>query len=444
MDDINKLRSRLDALAFEFSDTVQSRPLVPGRDYLPPSGKVVGVEEFQGLLQASADMWLTAGRFNDRFEQEFPKVWGLKKCLTVNSGSSANLVAFSSLTSPRLKDRALQPLDEVITPACGFPTTVAPIVQNGLVPVFVDVDLHTHNALVNSIESAITPKTKAIMMAHALGNPFRADLIKALCEKHGLWLIEDCCDALGARLNDEHVGTFGDFATCSFYPAHHMTMGEGGAVLMNNQNLYKIAMSFRDWGRDCWCPPGVSDSCGVRFDWQLGELPRGYDHKYIYSHLGYNLKLTDFQAAVGLAQLSKLPQFIAKRQANHDYLDQKLKGLGLEEHLILPKATENSKPSWFGYFMIVKQDGLRTSIVPYLESQKVGTRLLFAGNLTKQPAFRKVNYRINGPLDNTNKVMTSGFWVGIWPGFNEDHLDYIADQIKAAVDRALESRPHVK
>lgn len=431
-----QLRSRLDELAFEFRDTVQSRELVPGVDYLPPSGKVVGAEEFQGLLQASADMWFTAGRFNDKFEEEFPKYWGLKKCLTVNSGSSANLVALASLTSARLKDRALRPGDEVISAACGFPTTVAPIVQHGLTPVFVDVDLRTHNALVESVEAAITPKTKAIVLAHALGNPFRADLLKKLCERHGLWLVEDCCDALGAKIGDQLVGTFGDLATCSFYPAHHMTMGEGGAVLMDHANLYKVAMSFRDWGRDCWCPPGVSDSCGTRFEWQLGQLPKGYDHKYMYSHLGYNLKLTDFQAAIGLAQLAKLPGLVKKRQENHAYLHQKLKQLGLEEHLILPEATEGTTPSWFGYFVVLKRAGLRTTVVPALEKKKVGTRLLFAGNLIKQPAFQSVNYRVVGSLAHTDKIMNDGFWVGVWPGLGEAHLDYIAEQIRQTVTTA--------
>lgn len=435
MASLAELRGKLDQIAFEYEAVIKSRALKPGIDYLPPSGKVVGAEEFQNLLQASADMWLTAGRFADKFEEEFPKSWGLKKSLLVNSGSSANLVAFAALTSSRLKERALKPGDEMITAACGFPTTVAPAIQYGIKPVFVDVDLATHNATTEALEKAITPKTKVIMLAHALGNPFRADQVKALAEKHGLWFVEDCCDALGAKIGEKHVGSFSDFSTCSFYPAHHMTMGEGGAVLTNNANLHKIAMSFRDWGRDCWCPPGVSDSCGIRFDWQLGDLPKGYDHKYIYSHIGFNLKSTDFQAAVGLAQLKRLPAFIKARQENHRYLSARLKKLGMEEHFVLPETTAGTTASWFGYFLTLKTSNRRQKVVPYLEQHKVGTRLLFAGNLTKQPAFKGVDYRIVGSLTNTDKIMSDGFWVGIWPGLGHSHLDYIADQIVDAVGK---------
>ncbi len=429
----SEFRLQLLGIAQQNKELLESKKLVPGTDYLPPSGKVVGSMEFEMLMQASVDMWLTAGRFADQFEAEFPKVWGMKESLLVNSGSSANLVAFSALTSPKLRERALKPGDEFITTACGFPTTVAPAVQFGMKPVFIDVDLETQNASVESIERAITPKTKLIMIAHSLGNPFRSDLIAKICKEKNIWFIEDCCDALGAKVGDQHVGTYGDFATCSFYPAHHITMGEGGAVLTNNHQLYKIAMSFRDWGRDCYCPPGVSDSCGARFDWKLGSLPKGYDHKYIYSHLGYNLKTTDFQAAIGLAQLQRLPTFIKKRQENHEYLDQCLKNLGLEEKIILTKATPGTSPSWFGFYLTLREEDKRRSVVQFLEANKVGTRLLFAGNLIRQPAFRDVPHEVSGTLINTDKIMSDGFWVGIWPGLDKPHMEYIAEMIKKSL-----------
>ncbi len=428
-----ELREKLIILARENSDVLGSRQIVPGKDYIPPSGKVVGAREFEYLMQASVDMWLTAGRFSDEFEKRFPEIWGLKHGLLVNSGSSANLTALAALTSSKLGDRALKPGDEVITPACGFPTTIGPAVQYGLKPVFVDVDLETQNATVEMIERAITPKTKLVMMAHALGNPFRADKVSELCKSKGIWFVEDCCDALGAEIGGKHVGVFGDFATCSFYPAHHITMGEGGAVLTNNYQLNKLAMSFRDWGRDCYCPPGVSDSCGARYCWKLGDLPKGYDHKYIYSHIGYNLKVTDFQASLGLAQLERLNGFISKRRENHAYLEKCLKELGLDEELVLPKATAGTAPSWFGFFITLKQPGRRLEVVQKLEKSLVGTRLLFAGNLTKQPAFRGVDYSIPEVLTNTDKIMNDGFWVGIWPGLSTYHLDYIATQIFSAV-----------
>lgn len=435
MSRIAELRQKLDSVAAEYAQEVSSKPMRPGVDYIPPTGKVVGVEEFQGLLQASADMWLTAGRFADKFEAEFPKVWGQKKSLLVNSGSSANLLAFAALTSPRLKDRALKAGDEMVTTACGFPTTVAPGVQYGLKPVFVDVDLATHNASVEAIEAAITPKTKIVMIAHALGNPYRADLLAEICKKRDIWLVEDCCDALGATIKGQHVGSFGSLSTCSFYPAHHMTMGEGGAVLTNHANLYKIALSFRDWGRDCWCPPGISDSCGIRFEWELGELPKGYDHKYIYSHIGFNLKSTDFQAAVGLAQLEKLPGFVAARRRNFDALKKRLIDRGAEEFLVLPEPTPETDPSWFGFFVALREANptRRMEVTRYLETNKVGTRLLFGGNLVKQPAFKNVDYRIHGELTNTDKIMNQGFWVGIWPGLKDEHLDYIADTMMKAL-----------
>ncbi len=428
---IEELRNELTLLAQKYSSVIESKELRSGVDYLPPSGKIVGEDEFHHLLQASADMWLTSGRFTDKFELEFPKYWGLEKSLLVNSGSSANLLAFSTLTSSRLKERALQKGQHVITPACGFPTTVAPIIQNGLIPVFIDVDLETHNAEVSSIENAMDSNTKAVVAAHALGNPFRSDKVAEITQKNNMWLMEDCCDAFGAKINGKHVGSFGNIATCSFYPAHHITMGEGGAVLMNHANLYKIALSMRDWGRDCWCPPGKSDTCGIRFDWQLGELPKGYDHKYMYSHIGYNLKSTDFQAAVGLAQLKRAEGFIERRRQNHSYLNKVLKEQGAAEHLILPQETSDCEASWFGYFMILR-DGSnerRRKMIRYLESVKVGTRLLFAGNLLKQPAFQNIEHKVVGNLSNTDKIMNDGFWVGIWPGLNQSNLDYIAEHI---------------
>ncbi|NQW45896.1 MAG: lipopolysaccharide biosynthesis protein RfbH [Deltaproteobacteria bacterium] len=429
------LRADLKQVLARHKNAIEPKALIPGVDYLPASGKVVGPEELELLLMASADLWLTAGRFSDEFEEKFPRFWGSRKCLLVNSGSSANLLAFSALTSPTLKDRMLKREDEFITTACGFPTTVAPAVQYGMKPIFVDVDVATHNASVDDIIAAISPKTKLIMIAHALGNPYRADKLVKICEEKNIWLIEDCCDALGATIEGKHVGTFGALSTCSFYPAHHITMGEGGAVLINNALLGKVATSFRDWGRDCWCPPGQSNTCGIRFEWKMGELPKGYDHKYIYSHLGYNLKLTDFQAAVGLAQLERLPGFIEARRNNFTFLKTELIKLGLEEHFTLPKATEGTNPSWFGFFLCGKGQGseFRNKIVTYLEENKIGTRLLFGGNLTKQPAFKGIPYSIHSTLKNTDKIMEEGFWVGVWPGLSEEHLSYIAKKINEAV-----------
>lgn len=425
-----KLREKLAECAESFREVIEPPPIRPGIDYIPPSGKVVGIEEFKGLLQASADLWLTAGRFADEFEAEFPKRWDLKYSLLVNSGSSANLLAFAALTSPKLKERALKPGDEMITAACGFPTTVAPAVQYGLVPVFVDVDLETQNVMLGRVIEAITPKTKVIMVAHSLGNPFRSDILAKVCKEKGIWLVEDCCDALGATIEGQHVGQFGDFATCSFYPAHHITMGEGGAVLTNDYRLHRLALSFRDWGRDCYCAPGVSDSCNNRFGWKLGELPKGYDHKYIYSHFGYNLKATDFQAVLGLAQLKKLEGFIARRKENHLYLEKCLRDLGAADQLILSKATEGTEPSWFGFFAIVREPGRRMALIQSLEKNKVGTRLLFAGNLTRQPAFKEVKHRVMGGLENSDRIMNDGFWVGVWPGLEKRHLEYMAEKIK--------------
>jgi CDP-6-deoxy-D-xylo-4-hexulose-3-dehydrase len=406
------------------------KPFEPGVSVVPPSGKVIGETELQYMVEASLDGWLTTGRFNEQFEKELAEFIGVKHLITVNSGSSANLVAFSALTSPKLGPRAIKKGDEVIGVAAGFPTTVNPIVQFGAVPVFVDVDLKTHNIDADLVEAAITPKTKAIMLAHTLGNPFNLAKIKAICEKHHLWLIEDCCDALGAEFDGRKVGTWGDIATLSFYPAHHMTMGEGGAVFTNDAQLATIAESFRDWGRDCYCKPGCDNTCGTRFSMKMGDLPKGYDHKYTYSHLGYNLKITDMQAACGLAQLKRLPEFIEKRNANFDYLKNRLSSV--TDFIELTDPTENSKPSWFGFPITLKETAgvSRVDLTKYLDQCKIGTRLLFAGNLIRQPYFEGVEYRVVGDLTNTDITMNQTLWLGIYPGLGTEHLDYIAEKIE--------------
>lgn len=405
-------------------------PFVPGATVVPPSGKVIGAAEMQNMVAASLDGWLTTGRFNAEFEQKLAAFIGVKHLITVNSGSSANLVAFSTLTSPKLGERAIRPGDEVIGVAAGFPTTVNPIVQFGAVPVFVDVDRLTHNIDASKIEDAISPKTKAIMLAHSLGNPFNLDVVTDLCKKYGLWLVEDCCDALGSTYRGQIVGTFGDIGTLSFYPAHHITMGEGGAVFTRHDELRTIAESFRDWGRDCYCPPGKDNTCGKRFCWKLGDLPEGYDHKYTYSHLGYNLKITDMQAACGLAQLAQAPAFIQARRNNFAFLHSRLKDC--EEFLSLPVATEHSDPSWFGFPITLKEDCpvSRLDLLSYLNQNQVGTRLLFAGNLTRQPYMANVKYRVSGDLRNTDNVMNNTFWIGLQPSLSEDMLDFAAHKIE--------------
>ena len=425
------LRAEIAALVQQFAEiTCAPKPFVPGESPVPVSGKVIGAKELQLMVEASLDGWLTTGRFNAMFEERLARYLGVKHLITVNSGSSANLVAFSTLTSPRLGDRAIKPGDEVIGVAAGFPTTVNPILQFGAVPVFVDVDLATHNIDVSLIEAAITPKTKAIMLAHSLGNPFNLDVVTALCKKYNLWLVEDCCDALGATYNGQLVGTFGDIATLSFYPAHHITMGEGGAVFTNNSELKLIAESFRDWGRDCYCPPGKDNTCNKRFCWKLGNLPEGYDHKYTYSHLGYNLKISDMQAACALAQLDSLDGFIAARKANFAYLKNRLKSC--EEFLHLPEATPNSDPSWFGFPVILKDSSgiKRVDLLNYLDQNKIGTRLLFAGNLARQPYMIGRNFRVSGELTNTDIVMNQTFWLGVYPGLGTEHLDYVAERLE--------------
>lgn len=421
------------AAAKSFHRAQAKRVMVPGQDYLPVTGKILDEDDLVHLVEASLDMWLTAGRFALEFEKEFAKFFGTKFALLVNSGSSANLVAFSALTSPRLGDRRVRAGDEVITVAAGFPTTVNPIIQNGCVPVFVDVELGTYEIDVSKLEAARSPKTRAVMVAHTLGNAFDVKTVKEFCDKHGLWLVEDCCDALGASFAGKPIGTWGDIATVSFYPAHHITMGEGGAVLMSNPQLKLAAESFRDWGRDCWCAPGKDNTCKKRFEHQLGDLPKGYDHKYIYSHIGYNLKVSDMQAAVGVSQLKKLPGFIARRRENFSYLSTKLRDL--EGALLLPRSTPGAEPSWFGFPLTVepKSKLTRNEIVRRLEQEKIGTRLLFGGNLLKQPAYREINHRVVGALTNTDRIMNDTFWVGVWPGLESQHLDYIAERIRAAV-----------
>jgi CDP-6-deoxy-D-xylo-4-hexulose-3-dehydrase len=425
------IRDQIRELVQRFADVALApSPFVPGETYIPASGKVIGASELQMMVDASLDGWLTTGRFNAEFQSRLARFLGVQYVLTVNSGSSANLVAFSTLTSPRLGERAIRPGDEVIGVAAGFPTTVNPILQFGAVPVFVDVDLTTHNIDACLIEAAITPKTKAIMLAHSLGNPFNLEVVTALCRKHGLWLVEDCCDALGATYDGRLVGTFGDIGTLSFYPAHHITMGEGGAVFTNNPELKAIAESFRDWGRDCYCAPGKDNTCNKRFCWKLGELPEGYDHKYTYSHLGYNLKITDMQAACALAQMDRLEGFIAARRRNFEYLRNRLEICS--EFLHLPEATPKAHPSWFGFPVILKEAAgvRRVDLLDYLEQNRIGTRLLFAGNLTRQPYMIGRNFRISGELTRTDIVMNQTFWLGVHPGLDEQRLDYVASRLE--------------
>ena len=403
----------------------------PGVSVVPPSGKLIGAQELKYMVEASLDGWLTTGRFNAEFEKKLAAFIDIKHLITVNSGSSANLVAFNTLTSPKLGERAIKKGDEVIGVAAGFPTTVNPILQFGAVPVFVDVDLVTHNIDASKIAAAIGPKTKAIMLAHSLGNPFNLDVVTALCKKHNLWLIEDCCDALGSTYRGQMVGTFGDIATLSFYPAHHITMGEGGAVFTKHDELKTIAESFRDWGRDCYCHPGKDNTCGKRFCQQLGSLPYGYDHKYTYSHLGYNLKITDMQAACGLAQLERAQEFIKARKDNFKFLKERLKEC--EEFISLPEATEHSDPSWFGFPITLKENCpvMRLDLLTYLDQNKVGTRLLFAGNLTRQPYMDATQYRISEDLNNTDIVMNNTFWIGVQPALGRDMLEFAAKKIES-------------
>lgn len=410
-------------------------PFVPGETVVPVSGKVLDADDIAALVDASLDGWLTAGRFHPLFERALARYVGTRSALFVNSGSSANLVALSGLTSSKLGKRALKPGDEVLTVAAGFPTTVNPIIQNGMRPVVVDVDLNTYDALPHLLREAVSSKTRAIMMAHTLGNPFDVDTVRELCDEHGLWLIEDSCDALGSTYDGQRTGSFGDTATLSFYPAHHITTGEGGAVFVKSPLVRKQVESFRDWGRDCYCETGHDNTCLKRFDWQLGDLPKGYDHKYIYSHIGYNLKATDMQAALGLSQLNKIDQFVAARKRNFAHLSARLAGV---EGLILPQATPKSDPSWFGFPITLDPEHPvdRNLLLRFLDERKIGTRLIFAGNLTKQPAYRNTDFRIVGELTNTDIIMNRAFWVGVYPGLTAEMIDFVADSIIEFMEQA--------
>ena len=415
-------------------DKFSQKDFIPGVTPVPVSGKVLDAEELKYMVEASLDGWLTTGRFNKEFEEKIAKFIGAKLAITVNSGSSANLVAFMSLTSPKLKERAIVPGDEVISVAAGFPTTINPIIQFGAIPVFIDIDIPTYNIKVKEIVGAISKKTKAIMIAHTLGNPFDVKKIREICDKHNLWLIQDNCDALGAKFDGKPLGFYGDIGTISFYPAHHITMGEGGLVYTNSIRLKKIAESFRDWGRDCYCETGKDNTCNKRFNWQLGNLPKGYDHKYTYTHMGYNFKITDMQAACGLAQLKKIDGFIEKRLDNFNYLYQLFSKLS--NYFILPEKTKNSEPSWFGFLLTIKENKLnRNELLKFLDEKKIGTRLLFSGNVTKQPYMLDKKYIIHKDLKNTDKVMNYSFWLGVYPGLEKKHLDYIYSVVQEFIKK---------
>lgn len=431
--DADQLRQSILALSAQYYDVNwPEEDFVPGETPVPVSGRVFDADDLRHLLDASLDFWLTTGRYAEQFEQEFAQYLGMRHAMLCNSGSSANLLAITSLTSPELGERRLAPGDEVITVAAGFPTTVNPIIQNQLTPVFVDITLDTYNADPARVKEAVGPRTKAVALAHTLGNPFAVDEILEIAARYDLWVIEDNCDALGSTYKGQLTGSFGDLATMSFYPAHHITMGEGGCVVTDQPTLKKLLASYRDWGRDCWCPPGKDDSCGKRFDWQLGQLPYGYDHKYTYSHIGYNLKLTDMQAAIGVAQLKKLPDFIEARKRNWKMLRDGLEPL--EEYLILPEAAQDSDPSWFGFLITIRRNApfTRRQLLRFLEARKISTRLLFGGNLTRQPAYQNAKYRIVGDLTNTDRVLERSFWVGVYPGLTDAHIDYVIATIKFA------------
>jgi CDP-4-dehydro-6-deoxyglucose reductase, E1 len=430
--DLDRRRQQILDLVDEFAaEAFAAKAFVPGKSVVPPAGKVIGAPEIRMLVDSALDGWLTTGRFNDAFQKRLAAYIGVQQAITVNSGSSANLVAMTALFSPKLRDKRMRKGDEVITVAAGFPTTVNPSVMNGAIPVFLDVDLPTYNIDVTHLEAAVTSRTRAIMIAHTLGNPFNLGEVMRVAKKHDLYVIEDCCDALGATYDGRNVGTFGNFGTLSFYPAHHITMGEGGAVFTSDPFLKKIAESIRDWGRDCFCEPGEDNTCGKRFKWKLGSLPAGYDHKYTYSHLGYNLKITDMQASVALAQMDRLDGFVAARRRNFAYLKEALKDL--EDAILLPEATANSEPSWFG-FPITLRPGVKKSrqeLQTYLDSHKIGTRLLFGGNLLRQPYFKDIEHRVHGELTNTDIIMNNTLWVGVYPGLTTSHLDFVIERIRS-------------
>jgi len=428
MDKTQKIRKEILKKVEEFYYSKPKEKFIPGKSLINYAGRVYDQRELTSLVDASLDFWLTSGRFTKEFESKLSKFLGLKYCILTNSGSSANLLAVSAITSPLLKDRKLNHGDEVITTACGFPTTLNPIIQNNLIPVFVDIELGTYNIKVDSLEKAVSKKTKAILIAHTLGNPADMGRIAQIAKKRNLWLIEDSCDALGSKYNGRYTGTYGDISTCSFYPAHTITMGEGGAILTNNPLLRRIILSLRDWGRDCWCETGHDNTCGKRFGWHFGKLPLGYDHKYVYSHIGYNLKATDMQAAIGVAQLKKLNKFIIARNKNFNIFYGLL--TRYEKYFILPKTTAGSHPSWFGFPILVKADApfSRKDIVNFLEKNKIATRMLFGGNLTKQPAYEKIRNRVFGSLKNTDLVMNNLFWIGVYPGISKGMIEYIVDK----------------
>jgi CDP-6-deoxy-D-xylo-4-hexulose-3-dehydrase len=431
-----EVRDQIRSLSKQYFRLIQEeKEFRPGVDPVPVSGKVLGEEDLEALIEASLDMWLTAGRFARQFERNFARFLGARSSLLVNSGSSANLLALSSLTAKEFGDRRIKPGDEVISVAAGFPTTLNPILQNGCIPVFLDIEPATYNVDTKRLEEAISPKTRAIMLAHTLGNPFNLERVQEVAKKHDLWLIEDTCDAVGARYNGQMCGTFGDLATTSFYPAHHITMGEGGAVLINGPQMHRVVESFRDWGRDCWCEPGKDNTCNMRFEQQLGDLPCGYDHKYTYSHIGYNLKVSDMQAAIGVSQLEKLPDFINSRRRNFSYLSELLKPL--QDVLVLPQPTPNSEPSWFGFPIAVRPECRinRNALTLHLDSKKIGTRLLFGGNLLKQPAYLDIPRRVVGDLTVTDFAMNQVFWIGVYPGLTHSMLEYVAEEITAFVRR---------
>jgi CDP-6-deoxy-D-xylo-4-hexulose-3-dehydrase len=433
----DQLRAQILELVEEYShEAFPERKFIPGQSSVPVSGRVYDASDIQSLVDSSLDFWLTTGRFAHQFEIEFARFFKMRHAILVNSGSSANLLALTCLTSPLLRERQVKPGDEVITVASGFPTTINPIFQNNLVPVFVDVDIPTYNVDVSQLEAAISERTRVVMIAHTLGNPFNLEVVTSFCKKHDLWLIEDCCDAVGAMYNGLPVGKFGDIATVSFYPAHHITMGEGGAVLTDQPKLKKIIESFRDWGRDCWCETGKDNTCGKRFDWQLGDLPAGYDHKFTYSHIGYNLKATDMQAAVGVSQLKKLPSFIARRLENFDQLTERLSSL--QDFFVLPQSTPNSTPSWFGFLLYVRPSApfTRDEVVRWLNNHKIGTRLLFGGNLIRQPAYRGQKYRVVGDLRRSDEVMHQVFWIGVFPGLTAGMLDYVSETLTQLCETA--------
>jgi CDP-6-deoxy-D-xylo-4-hexulose-3-dehydrase len=428
---LNDLRNKILNLVEDYSnEAFLKKPFNACDTFIPATGKVIGANEIKNIVDAALDGWLTTGRFNDLFEARLAKFIGIDFLFTVNSGSSANLIAFSTLTSSKLGNRAIKKGDEIISVAAGFPTTINPILQYGAIPVFVDIDIPTYNINIFELEAAITSKTKAIMIAHTLGNPFDLERVSEIAKKYNLWLIEDCCDALGATYNGKHVGTFGDIATLSFYPAHHITMGEGGAVFTGNQELKAIAESFRDWGRDCYCKTGCDNTCGKRFNWKMGDLPLGYDHKYIYTHAGYNFKITDMQAACGLAQLDRLDNFVQARKDNFAFLKNRL--ASTQDYFILPEATPNSDPSWFGFPIMIKDNApiSRRDLLMFLDQHKIGTRLLFCGNVTKQPYIKDFEFKVHGELKNTDKVMNNLFHIGVYPGISEDMLEFVVKKIE--------------